>query len=157
MGGFSGNVQNEIVLASSAIAVTNPLDANENILATINIPPLGANSSIIVDYLETKTGTQSNSVRVRLGGIAGTKYREHGQTTGLSINDTLIISNRNNTSLQVGGSASVAFGQTTTAIVTGAIDTSVATTLVITAQQSAASVIASEVVKLERYRVKITY
>lgn len=156
MGGFSGNVQNEIVLASS-VAVTNPLDANENILATINIPPLGANSSIIVDYLETKTGIQSNLVRVRLGGIAGTKYREHVQTTGLSINDTLIISNRNNTSLQVGGSESVAFGQTTTAIVTGAIDTSVATTLVITAQQSAASVIASEVVKLERYRVKITY
>ena len=92
MGGFSGNVQNEIVLASS-VAVTNPLDANENILATINIPPLGANSSIIVDYLETKTGIQSNLVRVRLGGIAGTKYREHGQTTGLSINDTLIISN----------------------------------------------------------------
>ena len=156
MGGFSGNVQNEIVLASST-AVTNPLDANENILATINIPPLGANSSISVDYLATKTGIQSNSVRVRLGGIAGTKYRDHGQTTGLSINDTLIISNRNNTSLQVGGSASVAFGQTTTAIVTGAIDTSVATTLVITAQQSAASVLASEVVKLERYRVKITY
>ena len=94
---------------------------------------------------------------MRLGGIAGTKYREHVQTTGLSINDTLIISNRNNTSLQVGGSESVAFGQTTTAIVTGAIDTSVATTLVITAQQSPASVIASEVVKLERYRVKITY
>ena len=156
MGGFSGNVQNEIVLASS-VAVTNPLDANENILATINIPPLGANSSIIVDYLETKTGIQSNLVRVRLGGIAGTKYREYVQTTGLSINDTLIISNRNNTSLQVGGSESVAFGQTTTAIVTGAIDTSVATTLVITAQQSPASVIASEVVKLERYRVKITY
>ena len=156
MGGFSGNVQNEIVLASS-VAVTNPLDANENILATINIPPLGANSSIIVDYLETKTGIQSNLVRVRLGGIAGTKYREHVQTTGLSINDTLIISNRNNTSLQVGGSESVAFGQTTTAIVTGAIDTSVATTLVITAQQSPTSVIASEVVKLERYRVKITY
>lgn len=156
MGGFSGNVQNEIVLASS-VAVTNPLNANENILATINIPPLGANSSIIVDYLATKTGIQSNSVRVRLGGIAGTKYREHGLTTGLSINDTLIISNRNNTSLQVGGSESVAFGQTTTAIVTGAIDTSVATTLVITAQQSPASVIASEVVKLERYRVKITY
>ncbi len=156
MGGFSGNVQNEIVLASS-VAVTNPLDANENILATINIPPLGANSSIIVDYLETKTGIQSNLVRVRLGGIAGTKYREHVQITGLSINDTLIISNRNNTSLQVGGSESVAFGQTTTAIVTGAIDTSVATTLVITAQQSPASVIASEVVKLERYRVKITY
>jgi hypothetical protein len=156
MGGFSGNVQNEIVLASS-VAVTNPLDANENILATINIPPLGASSSIIVDYLETKTGIQSNLVRVRLGGIAGTKYREHVQTTGLSINDTLIISNRNNTSLQVGGSESVAFGQTTTAIVTGAIDTSVATTLVITAQQSPASVIASEVVKLERYRVKITY
>ena len=156
MGGFSGNVQNEIVLASS-VAVTNPLDANENILATIKIPPLGANSSIIVDYLETKTGTQSNSVRVRLGGIAGTKYRDHGQTTGLSINDTLIISNRNNASLQVGGSASVAFGQTTTRIVTGAIDTSVATSLVITAQQSPASVSASEVVKLERYRVKITY
>jgi len=157
MSGFGGLASSEVELARTAVAVTNTLDANENALATVTIPPLLANSQIIVDWLGSKTGSQIVTFRVRLGGAAGTQHWNLAQTTGLSVNDSLVISNRGATNSQVGPSVSVPFGQSTPTVTTGAIDTSVATTLLITAQQSAASVSASEVVKLERYRVRIIY
>ena len=158
MGGFSGSATQEQVIAKSAVAVTNTIDANENILATITLPPLQPNSVIKLRYIGTKTGTNTITLRARLGGIGGTIHSSMAMASPITTNESRDIYNRGATNSQISHALGTApFGTSAAAITTGAIDTSVSTTLVITAQQNAPSVSAGEVVKLEAYSVSVVY
>lgn len=158
MGGFSGSATQEQVISKSGVAVTNPLDANENILATITLPPLQENSIIKLRYVGTKTGANTITFRARLGGIGGTIHSSMAMASPIATNESRDIYNRGATNSQISHAlGTTPFGTSGVAITTGAIDTGVSTTLVITSQQNAPSVSAGEVVKLESYSVSVIY
>lgn len=144
-----------VTLAMSAVAVTAPNDTVENILATITVPAnIGVNAAVRVRSVWSLSGVDNKVLRVRAGGIGGTAYLSTTQTTNVTIVDEREIRNRNSASSQVGKSASlVAFGGTTAAIVTSAVNTTAAWDIVITAQKTTGT----DAVVLESYQVeKIT-
>lgn len=143
------------ILGASAAAVSGPADTSENILATVNIPggAMGLNGKLRVYTSFTVTSSGNNKIlRVRLGGIGGTVHYGVTVTTTVNINDMRIISNRGAANSQVSpGANSASFGQSNTGIVTAAIDTSAATTLVITGQKASAG----ETLTLDDYLVEL--
>lgn len=147
---------NQRILAQSAVAVTAPPnDTNENILATITIPAgaMGANGSLQINKLYTHTSSGNNkTLRARLGGIGGTAFCAVVNTNSAAWKDERTISNVNaensQKSMIASGAGANTLGGSPT---TGAIDTSAATTLVLTAQKATGS----ETVILEYYRVEL--
>lgn len=140
------------VLAASASAVSGAADTNENTLATITVPAgaMGLNGIIRVFTLWTYTNSVNNkTLRVRFGGVSGTTYLSVGPTTTAAFSTLTIIGNRNSASSQVGvaDAAANVFSATTDAVTTSSVDTSAATTIVITGQKASAG----EVITLEQY------
>lgn len=150
------------ILAQSAVAVSGAADTNENTLATIPVPAnaMGPNGTLRIWTSWTYTNSANvKTIRVRFSGAAGTQFFSRGETTTAIANNVTTISNRNATNSQVsGGTANgtltvTGLGTSTGAIVTGAVDTTVATTLVITGQKA----LDSETLTLERYLVEVLY
>lgn len=142
------------VLGASAVAVSGPADTNENILATITIPAgaMGLNGILRVYSNWSFTNSANNKImRVRLGGIGGTAYFQTTQTTQAWYADFRIISNRGVANSQVGPQNSAQFGSGSGSPATSAIDTSAATTLVITGQKASAG----DTLTLESYLVEL--
>ena len=142
-----------VVLGASAGTATAPNDTNENILATINVPPLPANALIAYRLQFSQTNNANvKTVRFRLGGIGGTDF-----ITGTNIASQArylfdgCIQNRGATNSQGGAFISGATALSSSAITTGAIDTSVATTIVITAQKATGT----DSIVLEQYYVHL--
>jgi len=130
-----------LVLASSGANVSGAADTAENILATVTIPAgmMGTNGSLLTDLLATVNNDASSKiVRVRFGGIGGTIYGQWEMQNLLTLKTSVRITNNNSATSQKGWEVSVAasFGTSTNAIVTSAIDTTAATTLVITVQKA---------------------
>jgi hypothetical protein len=144
-----------IILGASAVAVSGPADTNENILATINIPAgaMGINGILRVETLWTVTSSVNNkTLNARLGGIGGTAFLNIVLTTSVSFLGVKTIQNRGAANSQVAFTAlSGNFGATSAAVTTASIDTSAATTLVITGQKASAG----EDLTLERYSVEL--
>jgi len=89
------------MITSSAVAITSPLDTNNNTLATVVIPggSMGPNGIIRVTLWVTMSGSTNKLFRLRLGGVTlGT----HTLSTSATAQCQYEIANRNNESLQIG-------------------------------------------------------
>lgn len=153
---MSYTANNQTVLGLSAVAVTAPADTNENILATIHIPAgvIGANGEVSYEVSYNCTNSANNKiVRARLGGIGGTILKTQTTTTQASSGFLGGFGNRNSQSSQVGDSANAVatIGGSSSNLVTSAVNTSVATTIVITGQKA----VAGESLVLESYSFKL--
>jgi hypothetical protein len=155
MGGFSGNVVPEVIVARQTTALSNTGNTNENALLTVTIPPLQANSVIEVSTLWSYTNNSNvKTLRARLGGIGGTAVFSTAPQTNTSFIDmNRRTVNRNATNSQITQAALSTGGGTTGAAVTSAIETASGTTLVITAQCANAA----DIITLEYAIVKIIY
>ena len=132
MGGFSGNNSSRVVIASSSVKITKTGDTNENIFVTVNIPPLQPNSIILItsQFSANNNANLKNAI-IRFSGAAGTKYLDLSLNGSVNLCLQHVIQNRGVTNSQVGRpNIFGTFTLTATALVTSAVDTSVATTLV---------------------------
>lgn len=142
----------------SSVAVTITADSTDEVIAaTVSLPAnvMGANGRLTVEQLWTHVGASANdkTMRVRLGGISGTAHCAVVNTTSAAWKDIRHIANRNATNSQMSQLAAAAGANTLGgAPTTGAIDTTAATTLVITGQKE----VGSESLVLESYRVTLT-
>lgn len=147
------------VLAQSASPVSGAADTAENTLATITVPAnaMGPNGSLRIWTSWTFTnGADDKIIRARFSGAAGTIYTTNTLTTTLSTRTVFEISNRNATNSQVGScsSSASAFGaNSANALVTSTVDTTAATTIVITGQKETGG----DTLTLERYLVEVLY
>jgi K+-transporting ATPase c subunit len=111
---------------------------NETALATVSIPAgaMGLNGAIHVVTSWTMTNSaNAKTVRARLGGVGGTAFMGVGFTATATFSDIRRIRNQNSASAQVGSapaSSTNAYGSSTSALPTGAIDTGSAQDLVLT-------------------------
>lgn len=147
-------VTGSVVLAQSAVAVSCPVDATEDILATINVPAglLGPNGAVRVSAQWTLTNNaNSKTLRVRFGGIGGTGYLNAVQASVAGGVSTVLIGNRGAANSQAGNAVITNTAAVATAQAgTGAVDTAAATTLVITGQKATAG----DTLTLESYLVE---
>jgi hypothetical protein len=132
------------VLAQSGTAVTAAVDTNENILGTATIPASAMGTLALVRVTASWTCNNSanvKTIRVRLGGAAGTIYHSGALTSSTGGMQFVWVQNANAANAQVGGGYGFVVGGTSLLGVTkttSAIDTSASTTLVITAQKATA-------------------
>lgn len=147
-----------VTLAKSGAAVSAPADTTEDILATIIIPAsaMGANGFLRITTLWTFTSSGNNKTpRIRFSGASGTIYMNPVLTTSVGLYQQTMIANRNATNSQVGfASAGTAGGwglSSASANVTSAVDTTAATSVVITGQKASAG----ETLTLESYLVEL--
>lgn len=142
------------ILGASSVPFNFPADTSEDIGATINIPPLSATAIIRYRLRFSQTNNaNAKTVRLRLGGIAGTDYlTAQNLASAAAFQFGGVIGNNAATNAQKGnvdlGGATALFAGPN---VTGALDTSVATTLVITAQKGTGG----DTVTLESYLVEL--
>lgn len=130
------------LLASSGAAISNTGNTTENVLATVTIPPLLANSILIIGSVWSYPNSANNkTARIRLGGIGGTEFLSLALSTTASFRDFRWIQNANALNAQIGGAinTSAPIGSTSSAHQTSAIDTTNGTTLVFTAQNASAA------------------
>jgi hypothetical protein len=139
-------------------SVSGAADTNENTLATIAIPALSATSIIRVWMAWSFTNSaNAKTMRVRFSGAAGTVYMNAAITTQNMYRALVTIRNDGATGSQVGSHASVAeasggLGQLGSgALQTSSVDTSVATTIVITGQKA----LGSETLTLSTFLVEV--
>lgn len=147
------------ILGASAVAVSGGADTNENILATITIPAgaMGLNGILRVWHSWTVTNSANNKIlRVRLGGIGGTQMASATLTTSATAVCLTHIANRGAANSQISPpNASSTFlglvAASSSALQTASIDTSAATTLVLTGAKASAG----ETLTLESYLVEL--
>lgn len=151
-GAFSGSAKSfsketVVVQAQSAAQVTAPSDTNDNTLATITIPVLGANDAIRISGLKFSfTGSVNlKTLNIKLNGNVLWTASISTSTTVTYFPAPIVISNRG-TSSQVGGSS-----LSTVAYPTSTVNTTSPTTLTITGQKATGS----ETLILEAYTVEI--
>jgi hypothetical protein len=145
-------------LARSGVlaAVTGTL--SETALATVAVPAglMGVSGGLLIYTSWSHTNSaNTKTMRVRLGGLAGTVHAGLAATTLASTSDARRIRNRASASSQVGSQAAAGFAfvsTTSTPIVTGAIDTSVAQDVSLTGTLTNTG----ESVTLESYEVWVS-
>lgn len=123
-----------------------PADTTEDILATISVPAniLGPMGCLRVRTLwQVSNNANVKTARVRLGGIGGTDYLNLPLTGIQGASSEVIIFNQNDVAHQVGSavggySSTGGFGTTANVVTRSTVDTSAATTLVITGQKATA-------------------
>lgn len=136
------------VLAASGTAVTAAAGTDEQTLATVIVPrdTLGPTGTMRITSLWTVTnGTNDKTVRVTFG---GTEFREILVTEQDTINDSFLISNRDEASQVAPDKAG-----STGAAITGTVETRLDTVLAFTAQKETSG----ETITLERYKVEVEY
>ena len=149
--GAQANLKGVYILSSGGVQVSHTGDTNEFTLATITVPAnaMGANGAIRV----TATWSNNNSAtgktfRIKFG---GNNYISGTATTNICTRAQTEIHNRNATNSQVGGfSAASGFGGSTT-LITSAVDTTSAVTILITGQLA----LLTDTVSLENYLVEL--
>ena len=113
---------------------------------------MGLNGILRVMTEWTMTNSANNKIlRVRFGGIGGTSYLSTTRTADSCFADIKKIANRGAANSQFGINTAGYFGSGGTSGATSAIDTSAATTLVITGQKASAG----ETITLESYLVEL--
>lgn len=139
------------ILARSSVALVCPADTTEDVLATFTIPAgmMGANGMLRMRSSWSCASSANNKIfRLRFGGASGTQVLSSVQTAVTTVSDTSVIANRGAASSQISDSISVAStGAVNPRTQALAVDTSVATTLVATAQKA----LGSEAMALESY------
>jgi hypothetical protein len=130
------------VIAQSGAAVAVPADTNENTVATISVSAnaLGANGAIRMRfYLTCTNNANAKTFNVRYSGAAGTIITTRNMASQLSWYFDLVIANTNATDAQqLYGFATTATGSVGPQAGTAAIDTTAATTIVITVTKATA-------------------
>lgn len=149
-----------VILGMSAVAVSCPVDATEDLLATINVPGglLGPNGTIRTTLLATVTNSANNkTLRVRYGagsgGLGGTTINSGVVTAVASIYRQFAVSNRGVANSQIGmqnGNVVDSFGSSTNAVTPAAIDSAALSSVVISGQKATAG----ETFTLESYLVE---
>lgn len=166
-GGTTGNVLYDnagvvgeragISILGSGVGGSVSSGTAETQLASISVPAgaMGANGILRVTCRWTFTNSGNNkTMRVRLGGSGGVAYLAQVVTTTLINQTQTIIWNVNSASVQEGYPATVAnpfTGASAGAFVTGALDTSVATTVYISGQPASGG----ETITLRGYLVEL--
>lgn len=148
------------VVGASAVAATHTGNTDETALATVTLPggAMGPNGALRI----TSTWAYSNNanvktLRYRLGGLAGTAFLAHAPTTTDIANFQRVIQNRNSQASQfsfhaTGAGSFTALGSGS-AVVTGAIDTSLPQDLVISGQLASAG----DSITLHAWLVELLY
>ena len=128
------------LIYQSAVPVTAPNDTNNNVLLSVTIPPLRANSRILARMLWTFTNNaNTKNTKVRLGGSA---YFYNAGLANLAGANTLIdIINRGATNSQIGTPINVGqtLGSLTQVWSTASIDTSTSQLLTFECQKTTGS------------------
>lgn len=143
------------ILGSSGVAVSCPVDTTEDTLATITVPAgaMGLNGLIRLKAWYSFTNSANNkTMRIRYTAIGGTVVGSFTATTTPSLPIWVEIQNANSASVQV--AASFANNGSGTGIVAPqalAVDTTAATTIVITGQKA----LNSETLTLSQYLVEL--
>lgn len=143
------------LLAASAVKVDLTGTTAETTLASVAIPPLGPNSILDVRTVWTYANSaNTKTLRVRLSGASGTAFGSIAATTTASCFDATKIVNRGATNSQIGWTQNANSGGSNliTQPTTAAVDTSLATTLVISGQLG----LGTETATLEAYEVWLT-
>jgi len=156
MGGVIINARPIVILGASGTAVSAAADTNENTLATITVPAgaMGLRGILRITTSWTTTSSANNkTLRVRFSGGAGTQYATLVYTTSVSAFDVRYIINRDSATSQVGSMAAkdTGLGAGGGALVTSSVDTTAATTVVITGQKASAG----ETLTLGSYLVEL--
>ncbi len=144
------------VLAKSAVSVAHTGSTAETTLATITVPAnsMGPNGIVrLTVACSNNNSAGTKTLRARFSGAAGTLYLNLAATTTISLRLQAQIANRNATNSQVGGSNSVPFGTSGVAHATSAVDTTAATTIVITGQLS----VSGDNITLQSYLAELIY
>lgn len=153
MSGFTqpGKVQ---ILGQSGTPVSGAADTNENTLSTITVPAMGLHDMIEVETFWSYTNSANNkTLRVRLGGGAGTAYLAIVVTASATLRSNIAIANAGAANSQIGFTPGTAtpFATSTSALLTSAVDTSAGTTIVITGQKATAG----ETITLVQHSVRL--
>lgn len=144
-------------IAASGAAVSHTGDTAETALATVTIPAavLGANGLVRVHALWGCSSSGNNKTfRARWSTISGTIFRTRTQTTDILTSEHLLIQNRNATNSQVATASDAnqaGWADSTGSPVTAAIDTTAATTLLLTGQLADAG----DSITLQAYLVEV--
>lgn len=147
-----------IILAQSAIAVTSPADATEDIFAALSVPGgiMGINGALRLTTLWSFTNSvNSKTMRARFGGLTGTQYMSIALTTNDSLHHVCMVRNRGAANSQVGAnggglSGNGGFGAGA-AVLTSAVNTALDTSFVLTGQKATAG----ETLTLEAYLLEL--
>lgn len=127
-----------VILGASAVQVPLTGSTTETALRTVSIPAglVAVGGKLRVSMLASWPNSANNkTLRIRLGGIAGTIMQSYVATTTLELNTIYIIGHQAAaTQVGYGGTAQAPYGATTSALTTGAIDMTVLETLVISGQ-----------------------
>lgn len=148
-------------LAWSATPVSHTGDLLEVAMATIPIAANGMGTRgilrVTADWSVTPS-TNAKSLRVRLGGLAGTIFLAQSTTlaTHTNLRAQCQIHNRDVANAQVGHGVGIGggWGSNSNVVTVGTVDTSLAQDLVITGNLQA---LASENITLESYLVELLY
>jgi len=139
----AANLAVAYILGKSAVAVSGAADTNENTLATITVPAnaMGANGQIHIRLRGTFTNNANvKTLRIRLGGIAGTILFTQTVTSSVCTQMDVVIGNVNDAAVQVAwfvGTRGTGTAEGGAAAPTaGAVDTTAAQDLVITMQKA---------------------
>jgi hypothetical protein len=149
------------VLAQSAVAVSCPVDTTEDVLVSIPIPAkvMGPNGSLRLTTLWTWSGIGAKTPRIRFGGAAGTQYFNTQQNgANLKLRIVAEIFNRGAFNSQVGGGHLVVPDPSSLINpvlvgATSAVDTGVATSVVVSGQK----VTAGDTMTLDAYLAEVLY
>lgn len=142
-----------VTVAMSGTQVSHTGDTNEFTFATVTLPAnsMGANGQLRITALWSFTAsTNAKTMRVKFGDtyFAAPSVSTTGQQ---SYQDIVFVRNRNNTASQVGGPANYqGTGASTGALVTAAVDTTAAVTILFTGQLASSG----ETVSLEGYSIE---
>jgi len=145
------------VLARSAVAASVTGSTSETTLASVTIPAnaMGANGVLRISAEWSYTNSANNkTLRTRLGGLSGAVFDTIVPTTNAYQRRQCEIKNRNAANVQLGppsGFAGGGWGTATNAVATGALDTTVAQTLVLSGQLASAG----ETITLQSYLVEL--
>lgn len=143
-----------VILGSSGAPSSVTGTLTETQLASIVVPAgsMGVSGQLRVTTEWSYTNSANNkTLNVKWGGIGGTNFLGAIFTTTAGARFQQTIANKGSAASQKGWASSAAFGSFPSAFVTSAIDTSAATTLVISAQLANTG----ETITLEGYTVEL--
>lgn len=135
-------VTGSVILDQNAVSVAVPADATEDIVRTVNVPAglLGLNGWVRVTNLWITTNSVNNKTsRVRYSGAAGTVAIGSPQANSTGYKTVVEIANRNSVASQsTQGFIANTGAAILASIATSVVDTSAATSIVITGQKASA-------------------
>lgn len=147
------------LLGHSAVAASVTGTLSETVLASVNVPAgaMGPNGILRITTDWSYTNSANNkTLRARLGGLSGTAFDVIVPTTNAYQRRQCEIRNRNAQNVQLAPPSAFAtggWGTSTASVVTGAIDTSLSQTLVITGQLANIG----ETITLQAYLVELAH